>query len=238
VYHRKRGTQFPVEIRHDERPAGDAIEDAMAKAIRRGASRRQTGSVLAFLPGQREIERTAERLEGRLSGRAVDIVPLYGSSTARRRTRRSSRRRPARRKVVLATSIAETSITIDGVRVVIDSGLARLPVLRAGDGLTRLETVRASRASADQRAGRAGKDRARASPSGCGAPSRRRPCPPSRRRRSCPGDLSGFVLDLRRLRRCRPGLRSPFSTRRRRRRLSRGEGAAARGSSAIDATGA
>ncbi len=149
------GRAFPVDVRYDERPAGIPIEDAMAKAIR-SALADESGSVLAFLPGQREIERTAERLQGRL-GTETDIVPLYGQLDNRAQDAAIKPAPPGRRKVVLATSIAETSITIDGVRVVIDSGLSRLPRYEPASGLTRLETVRVSRASADQRAGRAGR---------------------------------------------------------------------------------
>ncbi|WP_406873211.1 ATP-dependent helicase HrpB [Aminobacter sp. P9b] len=149
------GRSFPVEIRYDERPAGTAIEDAMAKAIR-GALADEPGSVLAFLPGQREIERTTERLEGRVSA-DVDVVPLYGMLDGKAQDAAIRPAPAGRRKVVLATAIAETSITIDGVRVVIDSGLSRLPRYEPASGLTRLETVRASRAAADQRAGRAGR---------------------------------------------------------------------------------
>jgi ATP-dependent helicase HrpB len=149
------GRSFPVDIRYDERPAGMPIEDAMAKAIREALAN-EPGSVLAFLPGQREIERTAERLEGRL-GMDADIAPLYGMLDGKAQDAAIKPARPGRRKVVLATSIAETSITIDGVRVVIDSGLSRLPKYEPATGLTRLETVRVSRASADQRAGRAGR---------------------------------------------------------------------------------
>ncbi|RWQ28744.1 MAG: ATP-dependent helicase HrpB [Mesorhizobium sp.] len=149
------GRAFPVDIRYDERPAGIAIEDAMAKAIR-AALAEESGSVLAFLPGQREIERTAERLQGRVSA-DTDIVPLYGMLDGKAQDAAIKPAPSGRRKVVLATSIAETSITIDGVRVVIDSGLSRLPRYEPASGLTRLETVRVSRASADQRAGRAGR---------------------------------------------------------------------------------
>ena len=127
----------------------------MAKAIR-DALAEESGSVLAFLPGQREIERTAERLEGRV-GADTDIVPLYGQLDGKAQDAAIRPAPAGRRKVVLATSIAETSITIDGVRVVIDSGLSRLPSYEPATGLTRLETVRVSRASADQRAGRAGR---------------------------------------------------------------------------------
>ncbi|TJW33195.1 MAG: ATP-dependent helicase HrpB, partial [Mesorhizobium sp.] len=149
------GRAFPVEISYDERPAGVAIEDAMAKAIR-SALADESGSLLAFLPGQREIERTAERLQGRLSA-DTDIVPLYGMLDGKAQDAAIKPAPAGRRKVVLATSIAETSITIDGVRVVIDSGLSRLPRYEPASGLTRLETVRVSKASAEQRAGRAGR---------------------------------------------------------------------------------
>ena len=149
------GRAFPVDIRYDERPTGIAIEDAMAKAIR-AALADESGSVLAFLPGQREIERTAERLAGKV-GTDTDIVPLYGMLDGKAQDAAIKPAPSGRRKVVLATSIAETSITIDGVRVVIDSGLSRLPRYEPASGLTRLETVRVSKASADQRAGRAGR---------------------------------------------------------------------------------
>ncbi|MFD1985238.1 ATP-dependent helicase HrpB [Mesorhizobium newzealandense] len=149
------GRAFPVDIRYDERPAGVTIEDAMAKAIR-SALAEEIGSVLAFLPGQREIERTAERLAGKV-GADVDLVPLYGMLDGKAQDAAIKPAPAGRRKVVLATSIAETSITIDGVRVVIDSGLSRLPRYGPASGLTRLETVRVSKASADQRAGRAGR---------------------------------------------------------------------------------
>ena len=149
------GRSYPVEIRHQERAPDDRIEDAMAAACR-GMLAQEAGSVLAFLPGQGEIERTAERLAGRLPA-DVDITPLYGGLDGKAQDAAIRPAPEGRRKLVLATSIAETSITIDGVRVVIDSGLSRLPRYEPGTGLTRLETVRVSRASADQRAGRAGR---------------------------------------------------------------------------------
>ena len=149
------GRSFPVEIRNQERAPGEPVEDAMARAIRDALADEQ-GSVLAFLPGQREIERTAGRLEGRV-GADTDIVPLYGMLDGKAQDAAIRPSPAGRRKVVLATSIAETSITIDGVRVVVDSGLSRLPKYEPASGLTRLETVRVSKASADQRAGRAGR---------------------------------------------------------------------------------
>ena len=149
------GRSFPVDVRYAERAPGTSVEDAIAAAIR-AALAEEEGSVLAFLPGQREIERTAARLEGRLAD-TVDVVQLFGQLDARTQDAAIRPAPAGRRKVVLATSIAETSITIDGVRVVIDSGLARVPKYEPASGMTRLETMRVSRASADQRAGRAGR---------------------------------------------------------------------------------
>jgi len=149
------GRSFPVDIRHQDRPAGERIEDTMARAITE-AHRGESGSILAFLPGQAEITRTAERLEGRFDA-GTAVVPLYGNLGQKEQDAAIRPAAPGTRKIVLATSIAETSITIDGVRIVIDSGLQRLPVFEAATGITRLETVRVSRASADQRAGRAGR---------------------------------------------------------------------------------
>ncbi len=149
------GRAFSVDIRYRERKPDQRIEDAMVSAIREALSE-ETGSILAFLPGQSEIERVAGILDKTLPDNII-IAPLYGAMEG---SAQDMAIRPApkgTRKVVLATSIAETSITIDGVRVVIDSGLARLPKYEASTGLTRLETVRTSRASADQRAGRAGR---------------------------------------------------------------------------------
>ncbi|WP_298955531.1 ATP-dependent helicase HrpB [uncultured Methylobacterium sp.] len=151
------GRAFPVETRHLDRDPQQRIEEAVADAVMR-ALRAEPGSVLAFLPGQGEIRRTETLLRSRLDGHPdVDLAPLYGAME-RGEQDRAVRPSPAgRRKVVLATSIAETSLTIEGVRVVVDSGLARVPVYEPDLGLTRLVTVRASRAAADQRRGRAGR---------------------------------------------------------------------------------
>ncbi|GGA80406.1 DEAD/DEAH box helicase [Brucella endophytica] len=149
------GRAHPVDIRYRDRKHDERIEDAMARAIREALAE-ETGSILAFLPGQGEIERTARLLEGRLSANVI-LAPLYGAMEGRDQDAAIRPAPDGKRKVVLATSIAETSITIDGVRVVIDSGLARLPKYEPATGLTRLETVRASRAAVDQRAGRAGR---------------------------------------------------------------------------------
>lgn len=149
------GRAFPVDVRYRERRAGDRVESAMSDAIRQ-ALKNESGSILAFLPGQAEIKRTAALLQDTLPAGTV-ITPLYGDLSGSAQDAAIAPTAPGARKVVLATAIAETSITIDGVRIVIDSGLQRLPVFEASTGITRLETVRSSRASADQRAGRAGR---------------------------------------------------------------------------------
>ncbi|WP_274423550.1 ATP-dependent helicase HrpB [Chelativorans sp. YIM 93263] len=150
-----KGRSYPVDIRYSERPPGTTIEEAVAGGIRDVLADR-TGSVLAFLPGQREIARTRDLLAGRVAD-TVDVVPLHGGLNARAQDAAIRPAAAGRRKVVLATAVAETSVTIDGVTAVVDSGFSRLPKYEPGTGLTRLETVRVSRASADQRAGRAGR---------------------------------------------------------------------------------
>lgn len=145
----------PLELRHIGRAAEKRIEDEMAAAIRRALAEEAEGDLLAFLPGVAEIERTAERLEDT----EAEIHKLHGSldPAAQRAALRPSR--DERRKVILASSIAETSLTIDGVRIVVDSGLARRPRYDRSAGVTRLVTERASQAAAIQRAGRAARQR-------------------------------------------------------------------------------
>ncbi len=150
------GRSFEVETRYLGRDTRTRIEPQVADAVMR-ALRADTGSVLVFLPGAGEIRRTETLLKERVSDPATDIVALYGALDAREQDRAISPSAAGRRKVVLATSIAETSLTIEGVRVVIDSGLSRVPRYEPEVGLTRLETVRVSRAAADQRRGRAGR---------------------------------------------------------------------------------
>jgi ATP-dependent helicase HrpB len=150
------GRAFPVETRYLGRDDAARIEDRMADAVMR-ALRAETGSILAFLPGQGAIRRVEERLKERISDPAIVLAPLYGAMDARAQDLALEPATKVLRKVVLATSIAETSITIEGVRVVIDSGLARVPRFEPDVGVTRLETVRVSRAAADQRRGRAGR---------------------------------------------------------------------------------
>ena len=150
------GRAFPVETRYRGRETGVLIERQMADTIARSL-RVDTGSILAFLPGQAEIRRTETLLRDLVSDPAVDVVTLYGALDMQTQDRAVAPAPAGRRKVVLATSIAETSITIQGVRTVVDSGLARVPRYEPDVGLTRLETVRVSRAAADQRRGRAGR---------------------------------------------------------------------------------
>lgn len=149
------GRMFPVDTRYLGRDDRLRLEDQAVRAIERALAE-ETGSLLVFLPGQGEILRTAERLAER-SRPNVAIAPLYGALDPRDQDRAIQPAPPGVRKVVLATSIAETSLTIQGVRVVIDSGVARVPRYDPASGLTRLATVRVSRAAADQRRGRAGR---------------------------------------------------------------------------------
>ena len=150
------GRMFPVETRYLGRDARAPIEDQIVRAIRQALEREQ-GGILVFLPGQGEILRVAERLAEHLGNAPVDVAPLYGALDVADQDRAIAPSPLGRRKVVLATSIAQTSLTLADVRVVIDAGLTRAPRYDPASGLTRLVTVRVSRASADQRRGRAGR---------------------------------------------------------------------------------
>ncbi|MDT8420294.1 MAG: ATP-dependent helicase HrpB [Desulfuromonadales bacterium] len=145
-----KGRSFPVTVHHTGAPENSPAE-ATVTAVRK-ALQETGGDILAFLPGAGEINRCQEQLR---EIKGVDILPLYGSLTYK--DQEAAIRPGKRRKVVLATNIAETSLTIEGVSVVIDSGYARQPRFDPGSGLTRLELVRISRASAEQRSGRAGR---------------------------------------------------------------------------------
>lgn len=150
------GRSFPVETRYRGRDPNARIEDQVGTAIRAALGTEQ-GSILVFLPGQGEIERVARLLEEARLPSDVEICPLYGALPPERQDAAIRPAPAGRRKVVLATSIAETSLTIEGVRIVIDSGLQRAPRYEPALGISRLETIRTSRASADQRRGRAGR---------------------------------------------------------------------------------
>jgi len=149
------GRAYPVETLYRDRDPAQRLEEQVA-AVTLEALREQPGSALVFLPGQAEISRTAERLAGRVAA-DVEITPLYGQLSPEEQDRAVSPAPGGRRKVVLATSIAETSLTIEGVRIVIDSGFRRAPAYEPATGLTVLETRRISRAAAEQRRGRAGR---------------------------------------------------------------------------------
>ncbi len=149
------GRAFPVDIRYKERRTNERLEEAVSRAILDALDDAE-GSILAFLPGAGEIGSVARTLEGRLPAN-TNVFQLFGSLEGAAQDLAIRPAATGTRKIVLATSIAETSITIDGVRIVIDSGYQRLPVFEPSSGLTRLETVRASKASIDQRAGRAGR---------------------------------------------------------------------------------
>ena len=146
------GRSHPVEVRHRARRPGAKLEADVALAVRE-ALERESGDVLVFLPGAGEIRRVASLLRGL----DADVLPLHGNLPPEQQDRAILPSAPGARKVVLATSIAETSLTIEGVRMVVDSGLSRVPRYSPRTGMTRLATVRVSLAAAEQRRGRAGR---------------------------------------------------------------------------------
>ncbi|HET8761561.1 MAG TPA: ATP-dependent helicase HrpB, partial [Nitrospiria bacterium] len=148
------GRQFPVDVRYAATDARDRLPDTVAQAVLR-ALERDPGDVLAFLPGAWEIRRAQQVVENELRGQPIDVHPLYGDLPWEAQDR--AIRPGARRKIILATPIAETSLTIEGIGIVIDSGFVRVPEFDPGSGLTGLATHRISKASAEQRAGRAGR---------------------------------------------------------------------------------
>jgi ATP-dependent helicase HrpB len=198
------GKMFPIATHYVGRDPALRLEDDVVRVIMR-AVREEHGSLLVFLPGQAEITRTTKVLTDKIDDERIDIVPLYGTLDKVAQERALMPSAHGRRKIVLATSIAESSLTIDGVRIVVDCGLARVPVYENDIGLTRLDTVRVSRASADQRRGRAGRietgvcyrmweEAANASLPAFTTPE------------ILNADLSGLVLDL-----CAWGVRDPAS---------------------------
>jgi ATP-dependent RNA helicase HrpB len=146
------GRMYPVETHYLDRTRTGRVEDAAARAVRQ-ALLETVGDVLVFLPGVGEIKRTEERLRGV----SADLRPLFGAQTFAQQDAAIQASPDGRRKVVLATDIAETSLTIEGVRVVVDTGLARGPLFDPASGMTRLVTRATSKASANQRRGRAGR---------------------------------------------------------------------------------
>ncbi|HTI66122.1 MAG TPA: ATP-dependent helicase HrpB [Caulobacteraceae bacterium] len=190
---RSEGRAWPVETRHLGRDPAARLEDQVARAVRKALAE-EAGGILVFLPGQGEIRRVEALLAERLPQGAV-LAPLYGALDPAEQDRAIAPPPPGRRKVVLATSIAETSLTIEGVRVVVDGGFARVPRYDPASGLTRLETVRVSQAAADQRRGRAG----RTEPGVCYRlwdEPETRALPAFARPEILETDLSGFALAL------------------------------------------
>jgi ATP-dependent helicase HrpB len=188
------GRAFPVETLWRPRQAERRLEDDVARVVAESL-REAEGDVLVFLPGQAEIRRTAERLADTLRRPEVEVHPLYGALDARAQEAAIAPAPPGRRKVVLASAVAQTSLTLEGVRVVVDSGLSRIPRFDPATGLTRLATVRVSRASADQRRGRAG----RTAPGVCYRlwdAAEERGLPPYDRPEILEADLSGVALAL------------------------------------------
>jgi ATP-dependent helicase HrpB len=188
------GRAWPVETRYLGRNPSERFEEAVARACMTALGD-ETGSVLVFLPGQGEIHRVARLVNDRVRLPNIDVAPLYGGLDRADQDRAIEPAADGRRKLVLATSVAETSLTIEGVRVVIDGGLSRVPRFEPSSGLTRLATVRVSRSSAEQRRGRAG----RTEPGVCYRlwdEEQTRGLVPHQRPEIQEADLTGLALDL------------------------------------------
>jgi ATP-dependent helicase HrpB len=186
------GRSFPVHIEHPPARTREAIERHLARVARQALEENE-GDVLAFLPGRREIARTQGILNETLARDHVEVLALHGELSLAEQQAALAPAAPGQRRIVLATNVAESSITLPGIRVVIDAGLAREPRFDPNSGFTRLETVNISQASADQRAGRAGR---------VAAGTAYRLWPQSRRLDAARGaeivhaELSGLVLEL------------------------------------------
>jgi ATP-dependent helicase HrpB len=152
---RSEGRLHPVDVRRLERVDERPLEQQVAAAVRRALAETE-GDLLAFLPGRAEIARAREALAPLAAERGLELRPLFGERAIEEQD--AALRRSDRRRVILATNVAETSVTVEGVRAVVDSGLARQRRYDPATGLDRLETVRISRAAAEQRAGRAGRE--------------------------------------------------------------------------------
>jgi ATP-dependent helicase HrpB len=188
------GRMFPVETRYAGRDQRLTMEEQIARLCLRLLAE-EAGSQLVFLPGQGEIRRVERLIGERLRDPLVDVCPLFGALEPAEQDRAIAPSPAGRRKIVLATSIAETSLTIEGVRVVVDCGASRVPRFDPSSGLTRLATVRVSRAAADQRRGRAGRTQSGV----CWRlwdEAETRALPAFERPEILEADLSGLALDL------------------------------------------
>jgi ATP-dependent helicase HrpB len=189
-----RGRLHAVDTRYLARSFKGAVEPEVVAAVQ-GAVRDDDGDVLVFLPGYGEIRRTAERLAGVRLPDNVDVHPLYGDLSGEQQDRAIAPSPAGRRKVVLATAIAQTSLTIDGVRVVVDGGLMRVPRFDPGTGMSGLETLRVTADVAEQRRGRAG----RTAPGTCyrlWTEAEQRGLVPRQRAEILDADLTPLVLEL------------------------------------------
>ncbi|WP_130617256.1 ATP-dependent helicase HrpB [Dyella amyloliquefaciens] len=185
------GRSFPVQVEYPPARVQESIEHHLAR-IARQALQDNAGDVLAFLPGRREIARAQAVLESSLDDH-VEVVALHGELSLAEQQAALSPAEPGMRRVVLATNVAESSVTLPGIRAVVDSGLAREPRFDPNSGFTRLETVNISQASADQRAGRAGRV-AEGTAYRLWAQSKR--LDPSRTAEIVQAELSGLALEL------------------------------------------
>ena len=185
------GRSFPVQVSYPPARVQESMEHQVAR-IARQAMQESAGDVLAFLPGRREIARTQSVLESTLEGN-IDIVALHGELSMAEQQAALNPAEAGVRRIVLATNVAESSVTLPGIRAVVDSGLAREPRFDPNSGFTRLETVGISQASADQRAGRAGRV-AEGSAYRLWPQSKR--LDPSRTAEITQAELSGLALEL------------------------------------------
>ncbi len=188
------GREFPVETRYVGRHTPVESIEALCEAVL-AATRDEEGSILVFLPGASEIHQAAKRLEKSRLGPQWIIAPLFGNLAHNAQNQAIAPPPAGQRKIVLSTSIAETSLTIESIRVVVDSGLQRRPRFEQRSGMTRLVTVPVSQAAADQRRGRAG----RMGPGVCLRLWSREMHPtlvPAHRPEILEADLTGLVLEL------------------------------------------